>query len=362
MARRAASAAQEVVEEGLARASRRHGRGRRRRRRARGGRCSPEPATPPSNALAGESVSGPPARRSWRRARWRRSRRASRSSPSSRASAPSSRSCRTSGRRRRAGSGRASHSRWSTRPRRTGSPSAARCRRWTSGCSAARRGSGPSAWPGRRSRAGRSAIGLALMSAWSPTSAASPSDVSAGVAAALNGPSCLMTWLICGAAALRSVSTGVIWSARPPSRCIVGLSSRQEGRQLLQARLDVAAALGAGDRRLVGLVDEVGDVRLVAGQRAQDLVAVLGQLGERLVLVGEDLQDLVGLLEGRVGLPDRLAQLRAVGGQAGAELVDDDREALAVGQPHDVAHQVEVDRLDRLGVGQQVLALARARA
>ena len=44
---------------------------------------------------------------------------------------------------------------------------------------------------------------------------------------------------------------------------------------------------------------------------------------------------------------------------AGAELVEEDREALPVGQPHDVLDQVEVDRPRRVRRRQQVLALAR---
>jgi hypothetical protein len=83
-----------------------------------------------------------------------------------------------------------------------------------------------------------------------------------------------------------------------------GRQLTQEGRQLGDVLLEVARALGRGLAREVGLRDEVGDPRPVAGQRGEDHVAVAGQVGQRAVLVGEDPQDLVGLLERRVGVPD----------------------------------------------------------
>ena len=71
------------------------------------------------------------------------------------------------------------------------------------------------------------------------------------------------------------------------------------------------------------------------------------EVGERLVLAREDLQHLVGLAQRRVRAVDDLVQLGAAAGQRGAELVDQEREPLAVGQPHDVVDQVEVDRRAR---------------
>ena len=132
----------------------------------------------------------------------------------------------------------------------------------------------------------------------------------------------------------------------------------QEGRQLGDVLLEVARALGRGLARDVGLRDEVGHLGPVAGQRSEDRVAVAGQVGEHPVLVGEDREDLVGLLERRVGVADGLAQVAAAPGQAGAQLVEDDRQALAVGQAQRVVDQVEVDGLGGLRDRQQVLALA----
>ena len=62
----------------------------------------------------------------------------------------------------------------------------------------------------------------------------------------------------------------------------------------------------------------------------------------------------------RAGLARRMTALRSLPRpiQAGAEFVDDDREALAFGQPVDVVQQVGVDRA--VGVGDRQVVLARA--
>src|SRR4051812_50072013 len=73
------------------------------------------------------------------------------------------------------------------------------------------------------------AIGLDATSALRPTTEALPSDVSAGVADLLNGPSAMMKRLIAGACAPRSSSTGDISSDSAPRRTIVGLSCRRNG-------------------------------------------------------------------------------------------------------------------------------------
>ena len=75
----------------------------------------------------------------------------------------------------------------------------------------------------------------------------------------------------------------------------------------------------------------------------------------------EDLEHAVDLLERRVGTADDRVDLLAAAGEAGAELVEDQREPLPVGQAHDVVDQVEVDRPLGVRHRQQVLALARPR-
>ena len=62
-----------------------------------------------------------------------------------------------------------------------------------------------------------------------------------------------------------------------------------------------------------------------------------------------------------VGLAQRRLQRGAVAGERRAELVEEDRELLPVGQAHDVLHQVEVDRAGGVRRREQVLPLARAR-
>ena len=71
-------------------------------------------------------------------------------------------------------------------------------------------------------------------------------------------------------------------------------------------------------------------------------------------------EHLVGLLQRRVGAPDDLVEVLAAARHAGAELVEDQRQPLALGLAHRVADQVDVDRLHRVLDRQQVLALAGA--
>ena len=100
------------------------------------------------------------------------------------------------------------------------------------------------------------------------------------------------------------------------------------------------------------------------------VVTVAREAGELVALVGEDLEDAVGLAQRRVGAVDDRAEVVAAGGEPGAEVVEDEAEAVAVGRAVDVVDQVEVDRLAVVLEGQQALALpwlafgdlARARA
>ena len=64
-----------------------------------------------------------------------------------------------------------------------------------------------------------------------------------------------------------------------------------------------------------------------------------------MVFLGEDPQHLVGLAQSRVGALDDRGEIVAPRGEAGAEVVDDQAEALGVGLAHDVVDQVEVDAL-----------------
>ena len=86
-------------------------------------------------------------------------------------------------------------------------------------------------------------------------------------------------------------------------------------------------------------------------QRGEDGVRVDREVGEHIVLGGEDVQDLVGLLQRRVGAVDGLRERLAVGGQAGAELIDDQRQALLLGCTQDAVDLVDADRADVLLTG-----------
>ena len=123
-----------------------------------------------------------------------------------------------------------------------------------------------------------------------------------------------------------------------------------------RARSSLRSAVASPAMR--GVAEEAGDRRAVAGQRLEDGVPVAGERGELGVLVGEDLEDAVGLAQGGVGAVDDLAELVAAGREAGSEVVEDEAEAVAVGDAVDVLEQVEVHRLAVVLQRQQALALA----
>jgi hypothetical protein len=162
-----------------------------------------------------------------------------------------------------------------------------------------------------------------------------------------------------GAASCRSASTGVISSESAPEARHRRAQLAQELGELLDVLLEVRAALRGRLSHLGGARERPRDVAALARQRREDRVAVAGEVLQRLVLRGEDRQHAVDLLERRIGPADHGADVLAAAGDGRAELVDDQRQAFAVGQPQRVVDQVEVDRL--LGVlhRQEVLALAR---
>ncbi len=132
----------------------------------------------------------------------------------------------------------------------------------------------------------------------------------------------------------------------------------QEAGEASEALFEVFAALGrrlGGDRRLV---DEAGDALALARERAEDRVGVDRELHELAVLAGERRQDLVRFPQRRVRALDDLRELVAAGGEAGAEIVEDQAEAVRIGLFHDVVDEVEVDRLAVLLERQQILPLA----
>src|SRR6185503_16560301 len=100
-------------------------------------------------------------------------------------------------------------------------------------------------------------------------------------------------------------------------------------RELVEAGDDVVATLGGGAAGRRGVADEAGEV-----------LALPGELSELLVLRSERREDLVGLLQRRVGATDHGGEVGAAGGESGAEVVEDQAEAIDLGLPGDVLDEV----------------------
>ena len=132
----------------------------------------------------------------------------------------------------------------------------------------------------------------------------------------------------------------------------------QEAREAREGELEVGSALGRRGGGLAGVADERGDVVALAAQRRQDPLRVRREVGELASLAGEDREHPVAVAQGRVGAADDLGELVAAGGKAGAEVVEDQAQALARRHPHHVLDQVDVDRLAVVLERQQVLAVA----
>ena len=130
----------------------------------------------------------------------------------------------------------------------------------------------------------------------------------------------------------------------------------EELREQLEVARERATMARGGLRDGVALHDEVGDSFAHCRKRLERLVGVDRQFRQHLVLAGEDRQHAVEFLQCGVGATNDHVEVGAAPGQPGAELVDQDREALALGQPRDVAEQVDVDRAVSVLHGKQVLA------
>ena len=189
-------------------------------------------------------------------------------------------------------------------------------------------------------------------------SAASPSEVSAGVPAVANGSSASVAPARLGAATRRSAATGCACSANLRSSTIVGSSSASAGGNSMKPCSMSSRRSAAACPATVALLMKLGDAVLLAGQRREHGVGVDGELRQALVLLGEDRQHAIGLLQRRVGPLDHLAERVATGGEAGAEVVEDQPEAIDLGLAGDVVEQVEVDGLAVVLERQEALPLA----
>ena len=193
----------------------------------------------------------------------------------------------------------------------------------------------------------RSAItGRASVTAGVPVLAASPSESTAGIAACENGPRRRTTLLMSGARAPRSDEH---------RRRLVGeraepLHRRLELVQERRQRLDVVGR--ARPRRSAVALATSLELRIALATRARSRASgarIVSELtascSSTRVLLGQDLEHLVGLAQRRVGAPDDLVEVRAAAREPGAELVEDQRQPLALGLAHRVADQVDVHRL-----------------
>ena len=109
-------------------------------------------------------------------------------------------------------------------------------------------------------------------------------------------------------------------------------NSRRNCGELAQRRFQFVAPLGAGLAGGAGVGEEAGDVLALTRERLRIALGVGGELGQFVALFVEDLEQAVSVAQGRVGALDRLPMSLAAAGEAGAEFVEDEAEALCVGQ------------------------------
>jgi hypothetical protein len=128
-----------------------------------------------------------------------------------------------------------------------------------------------------------------------------------------------------------------------------GLELLQQRRQPLQRDAQVGL-LGRGRAGgPAGFGDEAVDVDAVVGQRRDHAVGVPRQVLDRGRVVGEQVEQVVGFGERGNGPAQGGLEIPGARGGGSAELVDDQREPLAVGQPHHVLEQVGGDGRLRMG-------------
>ena len=199
-------------------------------------------------------------------------------------------------------------------------------------------------------------VGSELTSGCLLCSAAVPRLVSAGSVASAKGPSALVARAIAGPPSRNSANTGVAWSEKARSLAIVRRSWWSAAGKLLEPGLEVLASLRGRLGGDVRVVDEPRDVRRARapaepgpGRRRA------ASLAELLVLAGELGEHPVGLAQRRVGAPDDRGEVLPAGREPGAEVVEDQPEAVGVGLAHDVVDQVDVDFLAVVLQRQEVL-------
>ena len=191
------------------------------------------------------------------------------------------------------------------------------------------------------------------------TSPLAPSDFSETVEAAENGVSARVAWVSDGAALASDSATGVPASEKYSKLPIVCRSSRRKAGSLRSEASRAAPSSALACAAAPALEKKPATLRALARERPEDLLGVGGELRQPVALGPEDAEEAIGVAQHRVGALDDLLDVLAAPGEPGAEFVEDQPEALHVGQLVDVVDQVRVDAgavvLDR----QQVLAGAR---
>ena len=143
------------------------------------------------------------------------------------------------------------------------------------------------------------------------------------------------------------------------SSVIVERTSRSVCGSSGEVLLEVGAALGGrlGGHR--GAVDEAADPVAVAGQRLEHRRRRCAARSASAWFWRARIAS-TALVSRRAGFGavDDLGEVVAAGGEPGAEVVEDQAEAVGVGLAHDVVDEVEVDRLAVRLERQEALALA----
>ena len=186
---------------------------------------------------------------------------------------------------------------------------------------------------------------LQLASANLPTCAAPPSEVERCSVAVVERRQVLRQLVQArGGRVEVGRAAGSAASASLPSWNIVGFSSNRKSssRSKFCARSSRRSAEIAAVS--AGVVDEVDDVLAPVGELREDRVRVRVELGDRRVLAAEDVQDLLELLERRGAGADRGVQVLGVAVERGAELVDQQLEAVLERLAQGVLDEVVLDR------------------
>ena len=181
-----------------------------------------------------------------------------------------------------------------------------------------------------------------------PTSAVSPSDLNAGMPVARErGERARAMRLTSVPVLFRFVATGVISRGHRVERRHRRRQLLDELREQLEVPLEVRAPLGGRLGRDVALHDRVRDgLALLRPLRQHPVAGLRARRASSLFWRARIASTLSSSRSAGFGLPDHRAQVLAAAREPGAELVQDDREALAVRAAHHAADQVLPDRRD----------------